>query len=509
MRKQLTVEQLPAATSKAALTFIKAAPGSGKTFMSVERFGWLRYYHLAHEVRGIAAVSFARSASVELRNRIAARWGPAALTWPSFVSTFDELHRMVLRFLLANGHIRWPGGHVSLKVYETWRRFANTKQQGTDHKPLRAAVNSSGNVEPVPLGSWPRPKAYFIDASHYLAQLSRGTCTHDELRSVLTSVLLDDSPDLSQEVKSFLRRSFAHLLVDEVFDLNRLDTRLLQLVVDAGIQLTLIGDPWQSIFEWRGSTPQLVEQLLKQASFHAFPVAGSHRYRTEEMRRLASQLFRGKPFMLSSAEPNRRPDVVLAEWWRALWATESLPILPCGFGRLDQTRASAALILLLNDLTMELFDVPAADVHNALAVLNWTPDRRQLFPARRAIADPSAKITDVWAALYQGLGRPRGWGSPRATAGERLQILIDRVRSNERLILGTTTHQAKGLEWPAVDYVSDLPVGIPVRLDQNNANDRCKYVALTRAQDSVRVRPLPQEVVRRMQFTRRGRRLGK
>lgn len=500
MRMKLTAEQLPVTTSKAPLTFVKAAPGSGKTFMSVERFGWLRYHHLAHETRGIAAVSFARSASTELRNRIGARWGPAALSWPSFVSTFDELHRIVLRFLLAQSHIRWPGDHISLKVYETWRRFPNAKQQGRDHKPLRATVDPSGSVEAVPLGSWPKPKAYFIDPAHYLGQLARGTCTHDEVRSVLASVLLDGSLDLSEEVQNFLRRSFAHLLVDEVFDLNRLDTRLLQLAVNAGLELTLVGDPWQSIFEWRGSTPQLVKQLLSESSFQTFPVVGSHRYRTTEMRELANRLFRGEPFMVLPAEADRKPDVVLAERWMALWTTESLPILPSGFGRLDQTRASAALIILLNDFTMELFNVPAADVGNALAVLDWIPDRRQLIRARQAIADPSAQIVDVWAALRQGLGYPCRWGSPQTRAGDCLQILISRVRSNERLILGTTTHQAKGLEWPAVDYVSDLPTGMAVRLNPDNANDRCRYVALTRAQDSVRMRPLSVQVLYQMRY---------
>ena len=64
-KKLLTDEQLPAATSKAALTFVDAAPGSGKTFMSVERFGWLRYHHLADDPRAVAGVSYARSASAD------------------------------------------------------------------------------------------------------------------------------------------------------------------------------------------------------------------------------------------------------------------------------------------------------------------------------------------------------------------------------------------------------------------------------------------------------------
>lgn len=501
-RQSLTPEQLPAATTTSHLTFVDAAPGSGKTFLAVERFGWLRYYHIRRDPRGIAAVSFARSASAELRRRITTRWGPTAVQWPNFINTFDELHRKVLRFLLASGCVRWPDGHISLELQETWRRFPNTKQQGKDHKPLRASLDRDGVVTIVPLGSWPKPRAYFIDAQAYWEQLAKGVCTHDEVRSVLAATILDARPDLSAEIGAFLRTTFAHLLVDEVFDLNALDTALLVLAMEAGVQITLIGDPWQGIFEWRGSKPKLVKGLVRRPGFQRFQVHGSRRYRTDEMRRLSLQLTRGEYFRVQHAEHDRRPDVVLADRWASLWGKDDLPILAAGLGRLDRTNASAALTLLLNDFTMELFGIFAADIGNAIAALNWLRDRRDLGPARERVADPSSGPESVWAALYEGLGRPRGWGAPKATAGNRLSTLMSRVRSREPLILGTSTHQAKGLEWPNVDYVTDLYAGIRHRLDQDNANDRRKYVALTRAQDSVRVRALPEEVRTQMKFER-------
>src|SRR5690606_24596507 len=101
---------------------------------------------------------------------------------------------------------------------------------------------------------------------------------------------------------------------------------------------------------------------------------------------------------------------------------------------------------------------------------------------------------DVWKALREGLRVKSGWGDAGAAA-DLLQMLMDRIRSGHELVLATTTHQAKGLEWPAVDYITNLDPGVEYRLDQDNQNDRYKYVALTRAQDRVRVRPLPPRVL--------------
>ena len=85
MKRALTDEQGRPATSRSQRTLVIAAPGSGKTFMAVERFGVLRYNHHQHDHRGIAAVSFARSASDELLVRIRRRWGGDAVRPPLYV----------------------------------------------------------------------------------------------------------------------------------------------------------------------------------------------------------------------------------------------------------------------------------------------------------------------------------------------------------------------------------------------------------------------------------------
>ena len=100
-----------------------AAPGSGKTFMAAERFGVLRCGHHSVDHRGIAAVSFARSASEDLQVRIPRCWGGDAVRWPNRVSTFDDLHRSVIRHLLGRGLLDMAeSSRQTARSQDSWRR---------------------------------------------------------------------------------------------------------------------------------------------------------------------------------------------------------------------------------------------------------------------------------------------------------------------------------------------------------------------------------------------------
>ena len=71
-------------------------------------------------------MSFTRSATWELRQRIRQSWGPSALNWPHRVVTLDTLIYSLLEYLLETGQIRWPGGHRRLDVRDSWKVIADT-----------------------------------------------------------------------------------------------------------------------------------------------------------------------------------------------------------------------------------------------------------------------------------------------------------------------------------------------------------------------------------------------
>lgn len=490
VKRALTAEQGPPATSRSHRTLVIAAPGSGKTFMAVERFGVLRFNHYRHDHRGIAAVSFARSASEELLVRIRGRWGGQAVRWPNRVSTFDELHRSVLRHLLGRGLVTWPNDHINLQVKDSWGRTPGSSARLGRGKPWLTLDIEHGRICIVERTEGRRPAVVFAKRKPYEEQLGAGICTHDEIRAALAAALGTGQPEIRQAISSFLGTSYCHLVVDEIYDLNELDLELLCACDDADVGLSMLGDPWQSIYEFRGSRPDLVKAFAEDRQFEKHEVVGSHRYKTEEMQQLAKRLAEGDTFNVAAAEPGRIPTVLLARRWAPLWDQADLPVIPAGCGRLDQSSPnSAAFVLLLNEVTTDLFSVAVTGFGEAQIALHWDGDRGVLREAREALVS-GVRPADIWKLLQALEGSGRAWPAPKVTAVRHLNRLTSVLNGGAIPILGLSVHQAKGLQWPHVDVLDPSHAYTNYRLEQESAEDRLLYVALTRAEESVRLRPM-------------------
>jgi DNA helicase-2/ATP-dependent DNA helicase PcrA len=62
------------------------------------------------------------------------------------------------------------------------------------------------------------------------------------------------------------------LIVDEVFDGNQLDLAVVELAVAAGAHVTIIGDPWQALYRFRGARPDLVSSLVESWAMTTLPL---------------------------------------------------------------------------------------------------------------------------------------------------------------------------------------------------------------------------------------------
>src|SRR5690606_20146948 len=92
------------------------------------------------------------------------------------------------------------------------------------------------------------------------ALLSAGVVSHDDVRNILLSAMVVD--ELREFASSWLTESFRSLVIDEVYDAAILDLNVAFLAAEAGLDVTLIGDPWQALYKWRGATPDEVQRLL-------------------------------------------------------------------------------------------------------------------------------------------------------------------------------------------------------------------------------------------------------
>ena len=491
-RLPLTDEQKTAACFDDRRLFIEAAPGSGKTTVAAERFGVLRFAKRPAGTGAITALSFTRSATWELHRRIQSRWGSSALTWPHRVMTIDALLCELLQHLLRTGLLKWPGDHTSLQVLDAWRghrgyrwlAIGNFRRVATIQNGVVTSIGARVNVARLGVGS--------REDFHQL--LAAGRCTHEEVRQVVAAAL--QIPELNQAIVDFLSSSTAHLVVDEVFDANNLDLQLVVLACNAEIDVTLVGDPWQALYGFRGARPELVPRLIEAGAFGALPLTRSFRFETPFMKTLGATLRSGLPVVLEAVTEY---DVVLASKWDDLW-TGPPNVLPLSFGR-TTNKTDAAAIVLLDHLVYEAFSQHAIFLQEALVLLELDPPTYRtrgsavLGGVVEALSQPGAtapvRALGLLRQAVKDLGAPRrppsGHGDAEQRQLDRMTALAVRVRSGGQLVPGMTIHQAKGREWNHVGVRLDASelASLTSGLDKLKEHDRAIYVALTRARQGV------------------------
>ncbi|MCL4239719.1 MAG: UvrD-helicase domain-containing protein [Dehalococcoidia bacterium] len=486
----LTQEQISAATNEARYGFIEASPGSGKTTVAAHRFGVMRFSGRATE-RSATAISFTRSATAELALKVTNRWGRGATAWPSRVTTIDGLILELIQHLLRKRVIRWPSDHVELRVLDEWRGHAGYRWLAAGSFHRVATINADGEVTSIGRRVG-QPGLGIGNAAQFEALLEKGLCTHGDLRDVLAAALR--RPEIVEAASGFLAAA-RHLVVDEVFDANELDLQLVEIAAAIGAGVTLIGDPWQALYGFRGARPDLVGEVLDRLGFRTLPLTQSFRFKTEKMRALSSALRTGAGVGLDSIDSY---DVVLAHRWQELWNGPA-GTLPLSFGAI-RNQTDAATIILLDQLTWATFGRRAIFLNEALILLGldlplYTREGGRALAAvmealPRGDEDAARRTLNQLRDAIRSLGvrRPRALAADaEEEQADRLRMLAARSRWDGRLVPGLTIHQAKGREWDNVGLL--LPATDLVRLGEglNEAEEaaRTLYVALTRARFDV------------------------
>jgi len=487
---RLTDEQLVAAGDSDPLVYIEAAPGSGKTTVAAQRFGCQRFAPPGtdgNDPRPVLAVSFTKSATAELRRRVLADWGSVAVQRPNRIVTLDTIVGELLSALLQTGRVAWPGGHTALEVNDSWRvRVAHERRSEDSFLELRKGV-----VLVVTKNR--RKKEVRPDPDQFRVAVEEGVATYDAVRSILEQALKESKN--REFVRERLRAVARAIIVDEIYDANHLDLAIVNLAAEAGLAITLIGDPWQALYSFRGAQPALVPDLVKEAGFRSLPLTKSFRWRTQEQSDLADGMRLGEGVELPLGSLNDI-DVALALEWKSLWALGP-GVLPLAFGRATGRTDEAAATLLLNCFTLSVLNMRAVFVGDALTTLGIVDPSavRRLEPALREVlaalqGSPEDKVVREAYAMLATAVRSESQREQPALHWQRLVRLKElraRVTSTTaKMVSGLTVHQAKGREWDRVG-VHLTPEEVDVLkggLSKTDESHRPLYVALTRARMS-------------------------
>ncbi|MCF7552259.1 UvrD-helicase domain-containing protein [Pseudonocardia sp. WMMC193] len=487
--RSLTESQTRAAGSTTAKLFIEAGPGSGKTTVAAHRFGALRYAPAsAYEHRAVAAVSFTRAATYELRRRVRSLWGPTALQWPHRIVTLDTVIYELVHFLLQERILHWPNGHVALKVEDSWKVLTSTFYQ----RGIYGMEISGGSV--LVKTGFARKAAQRVEPRFVKRMIEAGTCTHEDVRDVLELAL--SSPAVREAVRARFNSSMRGLIVDEIFDANNLDIDVIELAIEAGVSVSVVGDPWQALYVFRGARPEDIPALAARTSMSRVVLEDSFRWLSASQRDLADGLRSGRGVSLERSDDggiSAKIDVALGVLWKDIWDVGA-HVLPLAFHAPKGSSEEAAATILLNHVVRGVMGEDATYLGDALTTLAISdPDiPRQLEPSLQEILDtlrqPGAKSANhaynQLKATIQAVS-PREMRPVHGAYTKRLKQIRSRILHEQRPVLGLTIHQAKGREWGVVGLRISQAARDALRsgLDVHEDLHRKLYVACTRARE--------------------------
>lgn len=246
---------------------LNACPGSGKTTSIAYKLQTLtkEITDKNGEFSGVACLSFTNIAKDEINQKFKSFSGNN-LKYPHLVSTIDSFinHYIVLpHYHLLNSNIKRPivfDNSFSLDDFELRFLF----QYRIGNKPIRFSyppssiqitkVNSflsNGNKPNLTGNNLNVFNKYCTTLKKW--QFKNGFLTNNDT-SYLALKLLEKFPQIG---KSLIKR-FSLIILDEAQDTSEIHFAIFDKLIELGLKnVEIIGDPYQSLYEWREARPDL------------------------------------------------------------------------------------------------------------------------------------------------------------------------------------------------------------------------------------------------------------
>jgi DNA helicase-2/ATP-dependent DNA helicase PcrA len=507
--------QQTAITSTAPLLAVIAGAGSGKTGVLTRRVAY-RCLTESADASHVAVLTFTRQAATELRRRLRAlglrdtiiagtfhsvalallrqRWDEQSKSHPVVVS---DRRRLI-------GEVIGPKRTANINDLSSDIDWARSRNITADR--YASAIQSSGRRSSAPVADVAK-----VMSDVQMLKRKRGVIDLDDLLSLTIEAMRDDS-----NFANIVHWKIRHLFVDEAQDLNPLQLAVLDQWRTGRDDLTLVGDPSQSIYGFNGADPSVltaleqrfpgIEVIRLSANYRCTPQVVQAGLRAlSHLPADPPQLFSTRPdgapvqiygFDDEKAEANGVAQII--ESWRtptSRWRD---------FAILARTNAQLAPLrdaLTAHNIPTRIVGSVAADpvqratrevgdLPSSIRIATWSRDARaplaedsseteEDLVARRRVAD----AVDEFLAEGGGDGRTfLAWvRTNRPFENERYQDSVELL----------TFHGAKGREWDNVVLAGCEQGLIPhssAKTPTETAEEiRLAYVAMTRAADRLAI----------------------
>ncbi len=242
-----------------------AGPGSGKTRTLTERTG--RLIRRGFDSASILCLTFTNKARDEMRQRIAAVHGAAAEN--VFISNFHGLCGIILRRHGAPlGYTRRMTICDTDDQIDLILQIARKRGQQPTRPEARTLawlgnswrenLETDADLDAAAVSRKIARNEINVIREYVKLLRSRNQCDFSGLLSE-TVRLLREHPD----VRDRLRKRFRFIQVDEYQDTNRAQNEIVELIAGDDDNVLAVGDADQSIYEWRGASPDSIPQFIR------------------------------------------------------------------------------------------------------------------------------------------------------------------------------------------------------------------------------------------------------
>lgn len=252
---------------------VTACAGSGKTKTAVHRLAAMRRQYQGTGL--ITLLSFSNVAVDTFRSE----YGKLTQTLPAS-RQFSAVEIETMDGYITNNVLR-PHGHVLMRcnkipyLVEGRESFLRgfTVYDGKISRPtsdIEIAWDGAKFNYTIGKAGTPIPQRNAEMALSRLAEI--GAYSHSAGRYWVMRILRE-----KPFVKRALSRRYPHILVDEAQDIGPEHQAILQLLIDAGSQVSLIGDPHQSIYEFARADGKFLRDFSKDPNVTAHELTTNYR----------------------------------------------------------------------------------------------------------------------------------------------------------------------------------------------------------------------------------------
>lgn len=262
-----TNEQRAAYLSARGNVVLNACPGSGKTTVIVKKLIDLQgeYKKKYGLYCGIACLSFTNTAKEEINEKFKQLSGEN-LKFPHLVSTIDSFINQYITlpfyYLLSKEFSRPKILEDNKFIDEVWwPKFGFKDVNGRPfcfaYPPHSIRFERDGSFSSN--GYRPDENKVRKDIfDNYCSaikdwQIQKGLITTGDSASIALHLLSNNS-----RIGKWLCKRFPHIIVDEAQDNSEVQHALFEQLIEQGLEnIEFVGDPYQSIYEWRDANPKL------------------------------------------------------------------------------------------------------------------------------------------------------------------------------------------------------------------------------------------------------------